>query len=558
MLAEPPNPQVWSRSKMFPLKRACIALAGIALVACGNDRSVNPIAEIADGSVAAITSGGTLVAQYSLLVGQSVKINPKTTTRTNRLRWSTSNSNAASVSSQGTVTARASGSATVQVSGTGVLENYAITVTAPVAPTVTSFSLQPKTGVSLTAGQSQQFAASASWSDGMQYPITVSYSATGGTISGTGLFTAGNLAGTFMVVATCACTTPAIADTALVSVVVPQLTSLTVSPKTASVAAGATQQFGVSATWSTGATTLPPVTWSATGGTVSASGLYTAPTVAGTYRVIVAHSNGAVRDTATVNVTGGSATPPNSSFTPMLPAGMTLITDTNFGNLGVLGEFNSDSVRYFWDSRQGRDDTAPYSSGVYETFYPGNDAGNGAGGGLLLGPDGKKWRKVYFAAMVWVQSNYSIHSNGEKFFYPRITTPGQVEQSTSMGWAPQGSDTPNGPTFGFQLYTQAIGGTTRWDPVPNYVRVTKGRWTRIEVYMAMNTVGRSDGIWQVWVDGVLAADLRNVPYSNATAESYFDGIRFTGTRGGGASNTLTPPEGQLRRYDRLAFYASAN
>jgi hypothetical protein len=193
---------------MFPLKRACIALAGIALAACGDDRSVNPIAEFVDGSSAAITTGGTLVAQYSLQVGQSLKINPKTTTRTNRLKWSSSNSTVASVNSTGTVTAKTSGSATVQVSGTGVLENYAVTVTAAAAPKVTSFSLQPKTGVSLTSGQSQQFAASATWSDGMQYPITVSYTATGGTISGTGLFTAGNMAGTFMVVAACACTSP--------------------------------------------------------------------------------------------------------------------------------------------------------------------------------------------------------------------------------------------------------------------------------------------------------------------------------------------------------------
>jgi hypothetical protein len=302
---------------MLPLKRALIVLSAAALAACGDDRSVNPVAEFVDGNGAAITTGGTLVAQYSLLVGQSVKIIPKTTTRTNRLRWSTLNSSIASVNSQGTVTARATGSTTVQVSGTGVLENYAITVTAPAAPRVTSFSLQPKTGVSLTSGQSQQFAASATWSDGMQYPITVSYTATGGTISGTGLFTAGNLAGTFMVVATCACTSPAIADTAFVNITAPQLTKLTVSPKTVSLNAGASQQFAVTASWNTGATTVPPVTWTASGGTVSSTGAYVAPSTAGTYRVIVAHTNGTVRDTATVTVASSVPDPlPPSSGTP--------------------------------------------------------------------------------------------------------------------------------------------------------------------------------------------------------------------------------------------------
>jgi hypothetical protein len=294
---------------MLPLKRALIVLSAAALAACGDDRSVNPVAEFVDGNGAAITTGGTLVAQYSLLVGQSVKIIPKTTTRTNRLRWSTLNSSIASVNSQGTVTARATGSTTVQVSGTGVLENYAITVTAPAAPKVTSFSLQPKTGVSLTSGQSQQFAASATWSDGMQYPITVSYTATGGTISGTGLFTAGNLAGTFMVVATCACTSPAIADTSVISITAPAvLSSLSLTPATVSLSPGGTQQFTPSAGWSTGATNVPPVTYTATGGTVSASGLYTAPSTAGTYRVIVAHTGGTLRDTSEVTVGSTTAT----------------------------------------------------------------------------------------------------------------------------------------------------------------------------------------------------------------------------------------------------------
>jgi hypothetical protein len=52
--------------------------------------------------------------------------------------------------------------------------------------------------------------------------------------------------------------------------------------------------------------------------------------------------------------------------------------------------------------------------------------------------------------------------------------------------------------------------------------------------------------------------MTNSRFSAASAQAYFDGIRFTGTRGGGSSNTPTPAGGQVRRYDRLAFYASEN
>ena len=540
---------------MFPLKRYAVALPLCALAACGSDRSVNPVVEkVAADSGAGITSAN-VVSQFDLQVGQRVTIKPRTTTRTSRLRWNSTNTGVASVSSTGTVTANRTGTATVTVSGGWVAENYTVAVTATAAPTVTAFTLQPAIGVSLLPGQTQQFTPAASWSDGQQYPLSVTYSATGGTISSTGLFTAGSTAGRFSVIATCVCGLVASS-----TVDVAQLVSLSISPKTVTVAAGGSQVFTTTALWGTGATALPPVAYSATGGSITATGQYTAPTVAGTYRVIVAHSNGTVRDTATVTVSSTTQpAPPTGSFTPFLPAGLTLVTDTDFGNLAAKGDYNQDGLAYFWDSRQAWDSNAPFSSGVYETFYPGNDAGNGGGGGLLVSPAGQQWRKVYFSMMIWVPSNYSIHTNGEKFFYPLVTTPGMPLQSTSIGWWPEGSQWANSPTFGF-IFNSQVGGAGSFlvQPSISTVNVTKGRWTRIEMYCAMNTPGLQDGVWRVWIDGRVAVDVSNVRYSAHPVQSYFDGIRFTGTRGGGASTTLTPPEGQVRRYDRLAFYASPN
>jgi len=301
---------------MFSLERLVAGATVCALVACGGDRSVDPVATKVDADNGVGIESANVVTRFDLLVGQRVTIKPRTTTRTSRLRWSSTNTGVAGVNSSGTVSANGIGTATVTVSGGWVAESYTVAVTAPVAPpvpTVTALTLQPATGVSLLPGQAQQFTPAATWSDGQQRPLSVTYTATGGTISSTGLFTAGSTAGRFSVIATCVC---GLVATSTVDVA--QLVSLTISPKTVSLAAGGTQAFSASALWGTGATALPPVSYSVTGGSITSTGQYTAPSTAGTYRVIVAHTNGSARDTATVTVGGGggSSNPIPSTFGP--------------------------------------------------------------------------------------------------------------------------------------------------------------------------------------------------------------------------------------------------
>src|ERR1041385_6324478 len=125
-----------------------------------------------------------------------------------------------------------------------------------VAATLTQLVLNPSQ-VTLTTGGTVQFAVAGSWSDGSSAAPSVAWSATGG-----------------------------VAATAAVAVSAPvarTLTSLTVSPKVFSLSAGGTQQLTATALWSAGSTTLPTVTWNASGGTISSSGLYTAGSVAGNY-----------------------------------------------------------------------------------------------------------------------------------------------------------------------------------------------------------------------------------------------------------------------------------
>ena len=71
-----------------------------------------------------------------------------------------------------------------------------------------------------------------------------------------------------------------------------------VTPATATVAAGATQQFSAVGRMSDNSTSSVTVTWSATGGTITTGGLYTAGSTAGTYNVIAVQQGGIWRTRA--------------------------------------------------------------------------------------------------------------------------------------------------------------------------------------------------------------------------------------------------------------------
>jgi len=182
-------------------------------------------------------------------------------------------------------------------SGGTLADTSAVTVS---APTLQQVVLTPAT-VSLLSGTIQQFSASGRLSDGSVSSVSVAYSATGGTISAGGLYTAGSSAGTFRVIATQSGGT--LADTSTVTITAATLTQVILLPSTASVAAGATQQFTVSGILNNGATTTPAVTFSATGGTISSGGLYTAGATTGSFRVIATQQGGTLADTSAVTIT---------------------------------------------------------------------------------------------------------------------------------------------------------------------------------------------------------------------------------------------------------------
>jgi hypothetical protein len=184
-----------------------------------------------------------------------------------------------------------------------------VTFSATATPVVIAVELLPAS-VNLLTGGTQQFSAQGAFRDGSTGNIPITYTATGGTITSNGLYTAGSNTGTFRVIARQSSGT--LADTSVVSISTAQATlqSITLSPPSASVVAGSTQQFTVSGLMSDGSTIVPVVSYTATGGNISNNGLYTAGANTGNFRVIATQTGGTLADTSTVAITAPPPPPP--------------------------------------------------------------------------------------------------------------------------------------------------------------------------------------------------------------------------------------------------------
>jgi hypothetical protein len=188
---------------------------------------------------------------------------------------------------------------------------------------------------------SRRFAAVGVLPNGKPVAVGVNWTTSGGSIDAGGTYTAGDTAGTYQVIATN--TAGTLADTATITIAAPPvlpppsdsgnpapptipitpappdstptdttppveppppppvLAKVTLVPATATLVSRATRQFAAYGRNSLGDSVPVSVVFTATGGTVTAGGLFTAGTVAGSYRVI-ARSEG-LADTSTVTVT---------------------------------------------------------------------------------------------------------------------------------------------------------------------------------------------------------------------------------------------------------------
>src|SRR5204862_4785447 len=132
-------------------------------------------------------------------------------------------------------------------------------------------------------------------------PVAVRWSASGGTITGGGLYTADTVAGNYTVTATATSPSTTVSGSAVVKNPGP-LSQIVLNPTTAFAVVGGTVQFTSYGKRKNGDSVAVSVVYAATGGNVSATGLYTAGGSSGSYRVIVSQSRGTLADTALVSI----------------------------------------------------------------------------------------------------------------------------------------------------------------------------------------------------------------------------------------------------------------
>ena len=159
----------------------------------------------------------------------------------------------------------------------------------------------------VAAGASQQFEAAVSNTGNTAVIWTVQEGAAGGDVSSSGLYTAPSSAGTFHVVATSVANTNRSASATVAVNAQAPVVAVSVSPTSASLTTGGTKQFAATVTGTTNVAVGWIVQEGAAGGTVTSSGLYTAPATPGTYHV-VATSQADLTKSAVATVTVGSST----------------------------------------------------------------------------------------------------------------------------------------------------------------------------------------------------------------------------------------------------------
>jgi len=215
----------------------------------------------------------------------------------------------------------ASASGTYKVIGRGRGRNKSDTSTVVVVPRqkdLTDISVTPDT-ISLEPSSSHTFEATGILRDGTTVPIGVTWKATGGTIDAGGLYSAGATPGSYRVIATN--TEGTLVDTSRVTIPeppsAPTLAQVVLKPTSVSLLTGATKQFHAYGQNSLGDSVAVQVTFSATGGTITSSGLYTAGGTAGTYRVVA--SAGGLADTSVTTI-AESTTPTGKVGQPFGPS----------------------------------------------------------------------------------------------------------------------------------------------------------------------------------------------------------------------------------------------
>ena len=440
-------------------------------------------------------------------------------------------------------------------SGTSIGDSATVEIwdsTSPPSPQLVALDVTPPS-VTIDPGASRTFVAQGQWSDSISRPVAVVWSATGGTISSSGAYTAGPTGGNFVVRAIASGTS--IGDSATVVVrdttsppPPPQLVSLDVTPASVTLDPGASRTFVAQGRWSDSVSRPVTVVWSATGGTVSSTGTYTAGPSDGNFLVRAIASGTSIGDSAAVVVRDTTSPPPPPPPTTLVQEGF---EDTGFAtrgwydntNLTITAAEHRPGGTKSLQATFNQGSTTPTFGGsmrihftptesVYLSYWV-KYSSNWVGSGVSYHPhefqfittdDGQWIGPSATHLTTYVEHNYQnggipILSMQDAL---NIDT-GKLNQDLSLITENRAAAGCNGNTDGYATSCYQSG--TEWRngkqwkaaqsafkpaPGPGY----KNDWHHVEAYFQLNTIqggkGQLNGIARYWFDGQLLIDHQDV------------------------------------------------
>ena len=252
-------------------------------------------------ATASIVAGGTqqFTATATYGDGSTANISSSAT-------WTSSSTAAATINATGMATCVAAGTTTITASLSGVSGTGSLTVTAKTLTSITVTPAAPSIGI----GATQQFTATATYSDNSTTNITSSVTWTSSSTATATINAAGLATPVAQGSSTITATSGSVSGTSALTVTAKSISSIAVTPNPASFATGSTQQFTATATYSDNSTAdiSSTVTWTVANtavATIDASGLATGQ-ASGQTTVSAAQSGVTGNATTTVTLVSGS------------------------------------------------------------------------------------------------------------------------------------------------------------------------------------------------------------------------------------------------------------
>ncbi len=318
-----------SKYPAFLFVIVCLSLT-VLLTSCGgvsaSNDSGNPSATVAIAAVTPATATLAPGATQQFQTAVTGASNTAVVWQVNGVAGGAASSGTISASGLYTAPATISQSTQFTITAMAAADNSktakaSVTVNPASSSQVIGVAISPASA-SVTTNATRQFSATVSGSSDQSVTWSVDGSnggnATVGSISVAGLYTAPSVAGTHTITAT------SVADNtknAKATVTVNAASAVVVSPASAAIAVSTTQQFTASISGNSNTT----FTWSVDGvsggnaslGTISASGLYTAPATAGTHSITATSaSNQAQSGSGSVAVVSLTLSPTSATVVP--------------------------------------------------------------------------------------------------------------------------------------------------------------------------------------------------------------------------------------------------